>query len=70
MYMPDVQMQNGILRGEKISKSIEYIINKFAEEKLNCAEARQVLKMAEEVLDECCDVQKIGESNEKSNRET
>jgi len=38
----------------------------LAEEKLNCAEARQVLKMAEEVLDECCKVQKIEDSNEKS----
>lgn len=59
MWTPSIQMQNGILDGGKISKLIEDIINKFAEENLNCAEAKQVLKMAEEVLDENSKIQKI-----------
>lgn len=48
MITEDVQFMNGeIMTGEEIGKLIEFIVNKFAEEGLNCEKAKFVLKRAE-----------------------
>ena len=53
----DIQMVTGIFSGEKLDELTKFIINKFAEEKLNRDEAVEVLKRLEDVIGECSVVQ-------------
>jgi hypothetical protein len=46
-------MHNGnILSGEKIGELVAFILNKFSEENLSCDDARNVLKLTDDVLGE------------------
>ena len=58
----DIQMVTGIFSGEKLDELTKFIINKFAEEKLNRDEAVEVLKRLEDVIGECSVVQHIADS--------
>lgn len=46
----DIQMQEGVLSGEKVDELTKFIINKFAEEKMNRDEAVEVLKNVNNVI--------------------
>ena len=48
----DIQMQEGVLSGEKVDELTKFIINKFAEEKMNRDEAVEVLKNVNNVIGE------------------
>lgn len=55
----DIQMEIGIFSGKKLDELTKFIINKFAEEKLNRDEAVEVLKRTEDIIGECAVVQHI-----------
>lgn len=56
----NVAMNNGdIFKGEKISELTEFIIDKFADEKLTYAEAKIVLDKTLKVLDEYSIIQRF-----------
>ena len=60
MFFQDIQMNNGtILRGEKIRKLVEEIIDKFSDEGLTCDEGKEVLEAVKSVLGEFSTVQKV-----------
>lgn len=60
MEYQSIQMNNGtIFNGHKIGELVEFIINKFSEEKLTCDEAKIVLDQAKEIIGEYSFVQKI-----------
>ena len=52
-----IQMETGIFSGEKIGELTEFIINKFAEEKLNRDESVKVLENVKDIIGECAIVQ-------------
>lgn len=55
-----IRLNNGkILEAKKISELTEYIVNKFADEKLSREEARLILENAKDTIEECAIVQKI-----------
>ena len=53
----DIQMVNGIFSGEKNDELTKFIINKFAQERLNRDEAMEVLKNVENVIGEYAMIQ-------------
>ena len=55
----DIQMEIGIFSGKKLDELTKFIINKFAEEKLNRDEPVEVLKRTEDIIGECAVVQHI-----------
>lgn len=55
-----IRLNNGkILEAKKISELTEYIVNKFADEKLSQEEAQIILKNVKDTVKECAIVQKI-----------
>ena len=51
MRFNDVLMENGsIFSGEKISELVEYIIEKFADEKMSVSESLTVLEKTKDVI--------------------
>lgn len=58
-YRQGVMLNNGnVMEAEKISELTDYIINKFADEKLSLEESEIVLKNTKDTLRECSIVQK------------
>ena len=55
----DIQMVNGIFSGKKIDELTKFIINKFAEERLNRDEAVEVLKNTNNVIGEFAIVKRV-----------
>lgn len=55
----DIQMETGMFPGKKIDELTEFIINKFAEEKLNRDEGVEVLENVKRIIGEVAVVQHI-----------
>lgn len=59
----DVVLNDGsILDREKISELANYIINKFADEKLSSAEGKEILERTKSVIDENSVIVRIRDS--------
>ena len=55
----DIQMKTGTFSGEKVDELTEFIINKFAEEKLNRDESVEVLENVKNIIGEVAVVQHV-----------
>lgn len=59
MMFENVQMENGsILDGERIGELVNFIIDKFSEEKMNHDEAQIVLNKTKSIIGEYSKIQK------------
>lgn len=55
----DIQMETETFSGEKVEELTEFIINKFAEEKLNRDESVEVLENVKNIIGEVAVVQHV-----------
>lgn len=56
----DIQLENGkIMSGKEISKLIEFIVNKLAEEGLNYEEAKFILEKTEIAIKGSCFIRPV-----------
>ena len=64
MTIQNVHRSNGkVLEGEKIGELVSSIINKFSEKELSCDEAKIILQLTIDTLEEFCTVQKVAKDS-------
>ena len=60
MTIQNVHRSNGkVLEGEKIGELVSSIINKFSEKELSCDEAKIILQLTIDTLEEFCTARKL-----------